>query len=409
MTPRVRPVREDELPAYLDAMSAAFLDRPAVAAIAGDVKDLWNFQRAWAAFDGERICGTFRSWETELTVPGGGRLPTSAVTNVAVLPTHRPRGVLRAMIAAEHAAIRERGEAVGVLYAAEYPIYGRFGYGPGCQIATWTLDAHGAAFAAKPAGSVEVVTPIASARDPMNALFETWRLRQPGEIRCTPYRWDFDLGLREQHWGTPWKGFVAFHRDASGEVDGFARYTGEQKWERGLPRSVISVNDFVALTEDAYDGLWQFLGTMDLVATVKAEQRIPTERLPWLLVNARAATVSELVDGVWVRLFDVPRALAARTYERSADLVLEVVDAEAPGGRTRLQLDAGPDGSTCRKTRRSPDLTLDLAALSAAYLGGTRLRDAVLANRVDEHRAGALARADALFATLEPPRCSTFF
>src|SRR3972149_11165133 len=137
MTPQVRTIREDELPAYIDAMTTTFIDRPAVVEIAGDVKGLWDLQRAWAAFDGDRICGTFRSWATELTVPGGGRLPAAAMTNVAVLPTHRRRGVLRAMIAAEHAAVRERGEAVGVLYAAEYPIYGRFGYGPGCQIATW--------------------------------------------------------------------------------------------------------------------------------------------------------------------------------------------------------------------------------------------------------------------------------
>ena len=77
-----------------------------------------------------RICGTFRSWASELTVPGGARLPAAAVSAVCVLPTHRRRGIMRSMVAAEHGAARERGEAFGLLYAAEYPIYGRFGYGP---------------------------------------------------------------------------------------------------------------------------------------------------------------------------------------------------------------------------------------------------------------------------------------
>ena len=60
-------------------------------------------------------------------------------------------------------------------------------------------------------------------------------------------------------------------------------------------------------------------------------------------------------------------------------------------------------------TGRSPDLTLDISALSAAYLGGTRLRDAVLATGADEHRDGALADADRLFRTADEPWCSTFF
>ena len=148
---------------------------------------------------------------------------------------------------------------------------------------------------------------------------------------------------------------------------------------------------------------------MDWVATVKAERRSLSEPLPWILANARAASVSDIGDDLWVRIFDVPRALEARTYEREGHLVLEVIDAEVPGGRTRVRLDAGPDGATCRSTRRAPDLTLDVSAVGAAYLGGTRLRDAVMTTGVDEHRAGALLEAERLFRTLDEPWCTTFF
>ena len=57
----------------------------------------------------------------------------------------------------------------------------------------------------------------------------------------------------------------------------------------------------------------------------------------------------------------------------------------------------------------SPDLTLDVSAVGAAYLGGTRLRDAVVAMGADEHRAGALLEAERLFRTLDEPWCTTFF
>lgn len=60
-------------------------------------------------------------------------------------------------------------------------------------------------------------------------------------------------------------------------------------------------------------------------------------------------------------------------------------------------------------THCSADLTLDVGALSAAYLGGTPLRHAVAASGVDEHRDGALAQADALLRTPDEPWTSTFF
>jgi hypothetical protein len=89
--------------------------------------------------------------------------------------------------------------------------------------------------------------------------------------------------------------------------------------------------------------------------------------------------------------------------------VLEVIDPDDGGGRTRLALDVGPDGAVCRRTDRSADLTVHVAALGGAYLGGTRLRDAVIADGHDEHHEGALARADALLRTADEPWCSTFF
>jgi predicted acetyltransferase len=314
------------------------------------------------------------------------------------------------MVAAEHAAIRARGEAVGVLYSSEYPIYGRFGYGVGTRVATWTLAARSTSFHRRPSGVVDIVRQDPAAADLMRSVFEAWRDRQPGEIRRRDFRWEEDLGLRERPWGPPWKGFLAVHRDEAGKVDGYARFRAEDKWEQRQPQVPLTVDELHALTDDAYLGLWRFLAELDWVATVKAASRFPGERLPWLLTNARAAVVSDVGDGLWVRLIDVPRALEARTYEREASLVLEVVDPEAVGGRTRLALDAGPTGASCRPTTESPDLTLAVAALGAAYLGGSGLREAVLASGgADEHRAGAIVEADHLFRTLEEPWCSTFF
>jgi predicted acetyltransferase len=405
----IRNAAPGEYQAAIDVISTGFLERPDLRAVAESVAETWESARTWVAFDGDRACGTFRSWPTRLTVPGGAELPAAAVSAVTVLPSHRRRGILTGMAAKEHAALVERGECIGLLYASEYPIYGRFGYAPGTRTTDWVITTRATGLRGTPAGIVELATPGEATRDILKGVFEAWRTRQAGEISRRDVAWDSRLGLRDEPWGERWKGWVLLHRDASGVVDGYARYKAIPKWDSNGSQAAVEVQELHALTPEAYAGMIRFLLELDLVASVKLEGRRESEPVRWLLTNARAAQQTYSGDALWVRLFDVPRALEARTYERSGSLVLEVVDDEAWGGTRRLLLDATPGGATCRPTDRSPDLTLPVAALGGAYLGGTRLRDIVLATGADEQRPGALAEADALLRTADEPWCSTFF
>ncbi|MEO8463100.1 MAG: GNAT family N-acetyltransferase [Chloroflexota bacterium] len=407
----VRTVTPPELPAWLDVLGTAFLSRNDTEAIAADVQTFWDLRRAWAAIDGSAVVGTTRSWATELTIPGNTQLPASAVAAVAVRATHRRQGILRQMMTAEHDAARERGEVMALLYSAEYPIYGRFGYGPGCQMAAWTIETRETQVRRQGSGSVEIVRPSPAVRDSMIAVHRAARLLQVGDIARRDDMWDRELGLRPTLWGDGWKGFVALHRDDAGTVDGFVRYHTESKWERMQPRGILTVDELCTLTDDGYDQLWAFLINTDMVGTIKAPERRVSERLPWLLTNARAASLTELADSMWVNLLDMPRALAARTYERAGNLVIETFENAGADreSRTRVALDVGPGGATCVLTKRSPDLTIHAGALGAAYLGGTSLIHASLAEGADEGREGALREADALFRTATPPWCSVFF
>lgn len=408
MAIEIRRVPIDELGPWVEALSTTFLDRIDTAKFVAAVAPIWDFERVWGAFDGQFV-GTLRTWATELTVPGGATLPTSAVAAVTVLRTHRRRGVLRSMVAAEHEAARSRGEVLAALYASETGIYGRFGYGPAVRSCIWTLDTRSTSMLRGTPDPVDFAPIEQASADLCREVYERFRRSRTGELGRRDVTFAAGLGLIDPAWGPPWKGWLAVHREASGRPDGYVRYSAEEKWEDRQPRSVVEVQDLVALDDAAYDDLWRFLADMDWVGKVRTERRSPDERLPWLLSNQRAAVQSEAGDSLWVALLDIPAALAARTYERPGDMVLEVVGAEPDGGRARFRLEAGPDGSACRRTDGDPDLTLHADALGAAYLGGTPLRHAVARHGHEEHRPGALAAADALFRTLEPPTCMTFF
>jgi len=409
MEPTIRLVTPDDLPDFVRAMNASLFLKLDPETTAAEVAGNWDLGRVWAAFDRDRLLGTFRTFGTELTTPGCARLAATALSAVTVMPDARRRGILRRMVAAEHAAARDRGEALSLLYAAEYPIYGRFGYGPASHEATWSLDVAAARFAGEPSGSIELATPSVATRDAGIGAFEAWRARCPGEIRRLDYHWDYQLGLRSREDEDTRYSLIAMHRDNSGTTDGYARYKVDDKWEHHQPRGTLTVEDLHGVDRAAEAQLWRFLAGVDWVGEVVATRRSVSDPLPWLLDNARAAHISETGDGLWVRLLDVPRALEARAYERTGSVVLEVVDDEAAGGRTRLQLDASPDGARCRSTDRSADLTLPISALGAAYLGGSPLRDAVIERGFDEHRSGALTETDALLRTIDEPWCSTFF
>ena len=93
----LRPIAEDELAAFVQ------VDRTGFGLDFGEqnVRDaaaLLELDRTLAAFDGNHIVGTAAAFSFELTLPGLTLAPAAGVTWVAVLPTHRRRGVLRALI-----------------------------------------------------------------------------------------------------------------------------------------------------------------------------------------------------------------------------------------------------------------------------------------------------------------------
>ena len=86
-----------------------------------------------------------------------------------------------------------------------------------------------------------------------------------------------------------------------------------------------------------------------------------------------------------------------------------VRDAFAPWNDGHYELNGGPTDAVCERCTDDPDLELSAADLAAVYLGGNRFRTLHQAGRMQELHRGAVARADAMFATDRTPWCPSHF
>jgi predicted acetyltransferase len=405
----VRTVQKSDLRAWYTTLSSAFYGTTDPQAIADFRAPQLDMARTWAAYDGDRIVATLRSYGTELTVPGGATLPADAVTGVTTMPSHRRRGALTSMMTASLQTAVERGDPLSILIAARWPIYGRYGYGPATHLAGYSVDTGITDFGALGHEGVVEYVDAATGHALMPALFDRFRRAQPGAISRDYVDFDREFGIAEVPSRKPWVGWVVVHRPApNAEIDGLLRYHVDESWEGMRPFSVAVIDDLVSTNTDAYAALWKLCCDLDNIATLSAENRSVEELLPWMLADARAVVQTKRFDNIWVRILDVEVALSSRRYLTAGSLVIEVRDTmnHAAG---RYLLEAGPDDASCTRTTKDPDIELDVRTLGAAYLGGTSLQTMATAGLVVERRAGAITLADTMFRWTTVPWCNTWF
>ncbi|MFJ6217275.1 GNAT family N-acetyltransferase [Streptomyces sp. NPDC092296] len=408
----IRAIDEEDLSGWSRAVHTGFLRSDAPD---GTEWRRLSFEpgRTLGAYDGDRCVATFRSFTTELTVPGGAVVPANAVTSVTVTATHRRRGLLTGMMTRDLAAAAERGEAVAILIAAEYAIYGRYGFGPATQRLGLDIDlGHAGGLRPVPApdgGRIDLAT-MAEVRELGPELFDRFRRSQPGAIERRPEDWRVrtgDLSIPGFDWKEP---FAALHRDADGRVTGMLVYRVSEDWNGGLPDCPLTVADHVAADRAAAAALWRFAFSVDWVQHVKIKNIAPDDPLPLLLNNPRAARPTQ--DGgdfLWARVLDVAAAFGARSYGAPGRVVFEVAD-RAGYAEGRWALETAADGSgICTRTGDPADLALDVSALSSLYLGGETVPRLVAAGLVRELVPGAAARADLTLRTPLRPWCPDSF
>jgi len=352
-------------------------------------------------------------------VPGGD-VPAAGLSWVGVHPQHRRRGLLSAMIDKHLADCVDRGEVASVLTATEPAIYGRFGYGIATQTLRMTIPRGARLIPVEGADDLTVRIETMDADEHGSLLHDLhrragrqpiagssinrpgWAARETDELK-TVYLSDHP----SQRGGREPLRIAIVERD--GEPRGYTTLRRKVDWTPAGPRGTVSTGEVVALDPAAAHRLWSTILDLDLTHETVPFMLPVDDAITSLLVDLRAAAPT-IVDHVWVRLVDVPRALTARTYASELDVTLRVTDPRLPANDGTWRLTATAfETAEVTSTDRAPDLSLDVKELGGAYLGGTSLAALALAGRVREHTHGALARASTAFGWPVPPACSWNF
>ncbi len=365
---------------------------------------LIDLNRFLVAMDGDQMVAVGGSFQMDLTLPGQTAVPTSGVTWVSVLASHRRRGILRRLMGGLDEMAAEFEEPTLTLTASEGPIYERFGYGIGSRNRVVEIDRRRTQIDQTLEPEPVHLVYAADHVDEMMECFDRYRLTQPGEVSRS------EALFRDQNLEKNKPDFAALH------PDGYAIWAVQPAWHNGHPAHELTIKDLIAVTPEAYLALWNLLLSIDLVGPIRSIRSVSADDpLPYLLTDQRALRTIEANDMLWVKVTDAVRSFGARTYRSADRLVVGVSeDYRLPTHSSRAELQRldlserlaiGPDG--CQRTDEAVDLVATRATLGPLLVGG-RASELAGGRRLSADPK-TLDRADMLFGAGRMAHCRTAF
>ena len=405
----IRQVNETEVEDFLRTCMTAFSNEASKAFLESRNR-LVEPERSIAAFEEDSMVGTAGAFRFNLKVPGAD-LPAAGVTLVGVLPTHRRRGVLRALMKKQLEDCREWGETVAILWASEGAIYPNFGYG----VASWhgliEIDSDKAKMAepTPPRGRSRLLSDEETLKV-LPDVYERVRQQTPGMFSRDQTWWEahrlWDPEEEREGGGAMLKAVL----EIDGRAEAYCLYRVKHAWaDDGNPDSTLFVEEVMGTTPEATREIWEFIFGVDLVARIKYYFIEVDTPLRFLIGEVRRLRM-KMADALFLRVVDVKPALEARSYAAPGSLVFKLDDQLCPWNAGTWKIEVAEGGrASVSQTNEEAEIGLSARDLGAVYLGGVTFSELARALQISELKVGAAVRADLMFYTPQAPWCPEIF
>lgn len=396
-------IEGDGFPAFLSSVARGFLGEEPTKEQVENSREGLRGRRLIGVYDRagdqpDAPVATVDSWVSELTVSPGRTIPLWSISAVTVAPTHRRRGIATAMLTGELRAAAAAGYALAGLTVTEATIYGRWGFSPAAWASDVAVDTRRVRWTGPVAPGRLDFVPRESLTARLAAVHERIRVQRPGAVPGWDGRWRGIAGLTPEAPDAKKVRAVAY-TDTAGVERGVLVYTIAEREQ--YTEHELQIRALFADGDEALAALWRFAIEHDLVGKVTAELQPPVPPVQWMVSDRRAVTAT-LTDHHWLRILDVPGALASRAYSGPLDLVIGVEDGLGiAAGAWRVRIGADGEASV-ERTDGEPEVWMPVGSLSSLLLGGVRATELATAGLV--RGAGEdLAAIDAAFAPAATP------
>lgn len=307
-----------------------------------------------------------RVWVNGISMSMGG------IAGVATWPEARRHGCVARLLSTALVEMRERGQSVSMLHPFAFPFYRKYGWELTIERKKYELEPRHFPAKSGAAGSVERMDPDTAV---VSGLYAQFASRYTGTLDRSEEWWT------RRRWNTP--GILAVYRNAAGEPEGYLHYQVENR--------TLTVREWIATTEEARNGLWDFVRNHDsmidkLLMTVPAD-----DPLPFLVADPRFK--QEIEPYFMSRIVDAEAFIAQYRFDPGVEeeTLLRLSDTHAPWNEGLFRLAIGSDGTaTLSKSdaAASAAVDLDIQTLTALLLGGRRAGMLARSGRLGGDAAG---------------------
>lgn len=407
MSVKIRPAKPEELDEVHFVVSYSFSGDRTESGRQGMIH-VEGMANPLVLIDDGRIVACLRVYDLVERI-NSAHVRMGGVSSVSCLPEHRRKGHVGKLLRQALSDMRDAKQPLAALYTPHPSLYRRFG---------WMLAASSIKHSWHPK---DVTT-----RDDRPANGRAVRLSPEDWTRLEPVYSAYAEGrtgflVRDDVW---WREAV-FHRfydpdrkrndvalwvDADGRDVGYMVYRSERERRAETAYEVLLIQEFIALTRDAYNGLIRYINSHDLVNEIM--WFAPLDDPLALALDDSERVKRSLQDEFMLRVVDVEQAIAARPPALGSPegaFTVHITDASAPWNQGMWHIESTGGVLHALKGKGAAQIQTDAPTFAAIYDGYLRTTDAIRTGLAECTDPEAAALADHILASDHPPYGSDFF